>query len=382
MKPRLMLPGPTPIPEKILNTLSYPLINHRGEEFAYILKEVIEGLRWVFQTKNDIMILPCSGTGGMEAVVVNALSPGDKVLCIINGVFGERFATIANCFGINVERLDFKTAQPFDLKIIEQRLEQDNNKEIKAVLMVHSETSTSMLNPLKEVSDLVKNHGCLMLVDGISSVGTVDIKNDEWGIDFLITASQKGFLVPPGLTFVSVSEKGWQAVKSSKSPRFYWDFRKHKEFMIKGQPFTTTPISLFFALKESLSFMKNQGLENIFKNYDFLTRITREAIRAIGLSLLIPDDKMASRSVTAILVPDGITPDMIKKKIKQDFNIELAGGQKDLKDKIFRIGHLGYQDPMDILSTISALEITLLRLGFNLKGSGVKTIQELLKDVQ
>ena len=375
----LMIPGPTPVPQTALIELGKAPLGHRSSEFSAILKETYENLKWLFQTKNHVFIYTSSGTGAMEAALANILNPGDKVLSLIIGNFGERLAKISTTRGANVERMQVNFGQTIDPQILKERLAQDINKEIKVITLTHSETSTGCANPLKELMEIIRGHGAISVVDGVTSVGAMDVKPDEWGIDILISGSQKGFMIPPGLSFLMASERAMKAYEECKYPSFYFDFKAYKKAFESDTTPYTPAVSLISALNETLKIMKNEGLENIFARHKRLALGLRKAIKAMGLKLFVEDDTKASDSITSILPPDGITVADIRKVLKEDFDIVVADGQNDLKGKIFRMGTLGYVCERDVIGAIGALELTLKKLGANIElGNGVKAFLESL----
>lgn len=377
IRQQLMLPGPTPIPESVLQELSAPMIGHRSAGWAELFEDVEAKVKWVFQTQNDVMSISGSGSGGLEAAVVNTLSPGDKVLALEIGVFGERFSTIAEAYGAQVDRLQFEFGTAVDLDLLEARLAADTNKEIKAVLVTHNETSTSVLNPLESIAKLVKSHGALILVDAISSLVSTNLPVDKWDLDVVVGGSQKAFMIPPGLAFVTFSDRAWEAYKSSTMPKFYFDFKYYRDYRAKSQTPWTPPITLFFGLKESLRLMQEEGLPQLFKRHEQMMKATRAGVQALGFSLFVPDENIASRAVTGIVAPEGMDAEAIRKGMLDDHHIVLAGGQRALKGKLIRVGHLGYQGLPDILSTLAALEIVMKKMGHSVElGSAVAAAQQ------
>ena len=353
---QLRIPGPTPCPPQALEAMGRQMINHRGGEFGKILNAVTGKLKQAFQTKGDVFVLTGSGTGGLEAAVVNTLSPGDKVLSISNGYFGERFSDIAESYGAQLIRLTFEWGKPVDLKAVEKALKADGN--IKAVLATHNETSTGMTNDIKEISAMVKKFDKLLLVDAISSLGCIDLPTDGWNCDIVVTASQKGWMVPPGLAMISVSEKAWQAHAQAKMPRYYWDFGKAKDFLQKGQTPWTPAISIFYALDTTLDLMLSEGLDNIFARHARVARMARNGVKSLGFSLF-PDEKYASNTVTAVNATDKIDVPKLIQILREEYEVILAGGQQKLSGKIFRIGHLGLVYEKDIKSVLEALNKAL-----------------------
>jgi aspartate aminotransferase-like enzyme len=355
---QLRIPGPTPCPPQALEAMGRQMINHRGGEFGKILNSITGKLKQAFQTKGDVFVLTGSGTGGLEAAVVNTLSPGDKVLSLANGFFGERFADIAEEYGAEVTRLNFEWGKPVDPGAAEKALKKDGS--IKAVLVTHNETSTGVTNELKEISAVVKKLDTLLLVDAISSLGCINLPTDDWNCDIVVTASQKGWMVPPGLAMVSVSEKAWQAHTKAKMPRYYWDFTKAKDYFQKGQTPWTPAVSVFYALDVTLDLMLREGLDNIFARHARVAQTARNGVKSLGLSLF-PDEKYASNTVTAVNASDKIDVPKLIQMLQNEYEVILAGGQQKLSGKIFRIGHLGLVYEKDIKSVLEALSKALPR---------------------
>lgn len=371
----LMIPGPTPVPESALLAMAKHPIGHRSAEFSAILKEVFEDLKWLFQTKNDVFIYTSSGTGAMEAAIYNLVNPGDKVLSCIIGNFGERWAKIAESKGAVVERLTVDWGKAIDPVELKRILDADTNKEIKFVTLTHNETSSGVTNDVQTLCGMIKQHGALSIVDGITSVGAIDIKMDEWEVDVLVSGSQKGFMIPPGLAFLAASERAFEVHKQCKNPGFYFNWTAYK----KNQAQDTTPytpnVSLIVALHTTLKMMREEGLQNIFERHARLASGLRAAIKAIGLELFVKDDEIASNAITSILPPDGISVPDIRKAIKNDFDIVVADGQDMYKGKIFRMGHLGFVSERDLIASVGALEMTLAKLGYQFKkGAGVEAL--------
>ena len=376
----LMIPGPTPVPETALLAMAKHPIGHRSGDFSKIMAEVTENLKWLHQTKNDVLILASSGTGAMEAGMINFLSPGDRVLCGCNGKFGDRWAEVATAYGLQVEKITAEWGQALDTDKFRQHLEADKNKQIKAVILTHSETSTGVLNDIETINGYVKAHGeALIIVDAVTSLGAVSIPVDELGLDVVASGSQKGYMIPPGLAFVAVGPKAWTAYETAKLPRYYLDLGKYRKDAAKNTTPFTPPVNLFFALQATLRIMQAEGLENIFARHDRLKSATRAAIKALGLPLLA-SDKVASPAVTAVAPPTEVEAEKVRAIMKKRFDIALAGGQDHLKGKIFRIGHLGFVCERDILSAIAALEVTLIDLGYEsfTPGAGIAAASRVL----
>lgn len=358
---QLRIPGPTPLPDEVRQAMTRQMINHRGVVFAEMLNKVTGQLKEIFQTRNDVLLLTGSGTGGMEAAVVNIVSPGDRVLSVANGVFADRFANIARRFGAEVVSLDFEWGRAADPEMVRQTLKVEPG--IKAVMVTHNETSTGVTNPLAEISRVVKEHDKLLLVDAISSLGSINLPVDEWHCDVTITASQKGWMAPPGLAMVSVSEAAWQAQAKAKAPRFYWDFAQAKSYLERGQTPWTPAVGIMYAFETSLDMMLEEGMANVFARHARVGQAAREGIKSLGLSLFA-DEKYASDTVTAIAVSGGLEVKGMLKMLREEHGVELAGGQQILDGKIFRIGHLGLVTVADINEVISALKAVLPKSGF------------------
>lgn len=361
----LRIPGPTPCPPEVLQVLGRQMINHRGKEFEGMLKEITANLKELFQTKNDVFVLTGSGTGGLEAAIVNTLSPGDKVLSISIGVFGERFANIARLFGADVIPLNFEWGKAADPDAVHQALRSEPN--IKAVLVTHNETSTGVTNDIASISSVVKEFNKLLLVDAISSLGSINLPVDEWHCDVTITGSQKGWMVPPGLTMVSVSKEAWKAYAKARMPRFYWDFARAKSYLEKGQTPWTPAISVIFALSVSLKMMLNEGLSNIVARHAHVAKAARDGVKSLGLSIFA-DESHASNTVTAVAASNGLDTKKMLQLLREEHQVILAGGIEKLSGKIFRIGHLGWVNEDDIAKVISALKVVLPQAGFRSPG--------------
>lgn len=368
----LMIPGPTPVPEQALLALAKHPIGHRSSEFAPIMAECTENLKWLHQTQNDVLMLTASGTGAMEAGIINFLSPGDRILVGCNGKFGDRWAEVGEAYGLNVEKVTAEWGKPLDPEQFREKLEADTEKQIKAVVVTHSETSTGVLNDLETINRHVKAHGeALIIVDTVTSMGAVNVPVDEWGLDVVGSGSQKGYMIPPGLGFVSVSPKAWEAYKTAKLPRYYLDLGKYRKDAAKNSTPFTPPVNLIIALQTTLRMMKAEGLENIFARHIRQMNATRAAVKALSLPLLAPDSA-ASPAITAV-APVQVEAEKIRSILKKKFDIAMAGGQDHLKGKIFRIGHLGFVSDRDILSAIASLEAALIELGYDAfnPGAGV-----------
>lgn len=373
-KTYLMTPGPTAVPPESLLAMAKPLIHHRTPQFMNFFKEANEGLKYVFQTKNDIFTFTSSGTGAMEAAVVNFLSPGDKAIVIQGGKFGERFSDICKAYGINFIPIDVEWGNAVDLKVIEKLLKEI--PDVKAVYSTLCETSTAVLTDVKGLAGLLKNRDTILAVDAISGLGADELKVDEWGIDLVVSGSQKGLMIPPGLAFLSVSPKAWKMAEKSKCPKFYFNLKDAKKALDSNDTPWTPALTLIIGLVEALKIIKEEGVENVIKRHGILAEATREAVKALGLRVY---SNAPSNAVTAVTVPVGIDGEKLVKTLRDKYGITIAGGQSELKGKVFRIAHLGYMNRFDVIVAISAVETILHEMGykFNL-GAGVKRAEEVL----
>ncbi|MHB1127306.1 MAG: pyridoxal-phosphate-dependent aminotransferase family protein [Bacillota bacterium] len=375
----LLLPGPTPIPPRVIQAMGEPMINHRGPAFKELLEEITEGIKTIYQTQHDVVILTTSGSGAMEAAVANFISPGEKVIVASIGSFGERFFKICKNFGVVVDYIEFPNGTAINVEEIGKRLNADKKKEVKAIFAQHNETSTGVINDIEQLSQVRGNHPALLIVDAISGLAAADLQTDAWGLDVVLSGSQKAFMIPPGLAAVSVSPRAWEAAERCTNSKFYFDLKAAKESLATGQTPYTPAISVFFGLKEALRMMLEEGLDKIFDRHRLHRDMVRAAATGLGLELLA-EDSVASPSVTAIMAPAGVEVSAITGRMREKYNVVLAGGQGILKNKIFRIGHLGYVQTTDLLSAISALELVLWELGQKVKlGAGVTAAQKVLQ---
>ncbi|MBE9157705.1 alanine--glyoxylate aminotransferase family protein [Nodosilinea sp. LEGE 06152] len=374
----LMIPGPTPVPEQVLLAMAKHPMGHRSGEFSAIMAEVTENLKWLHQTQNDVLVLAASGTGAMEAGIINFLSAGDKVLVGNNGKFGERWGEVARAYGLDAHEITAEWGKPLNPDDFKAALEADTAKDIKAVIVTHSETSTGVLNDVETINRHVKAHGALIMVDAVTSLGATSVPVDEWGLDVVASGSQKGYMIPPGLAFVSVSAKAWEAYETATLPKYYLDLKPYSKNAAKNTTPFTPPVNMFFALQVALNMMQKEGLEAIFARHDRQKRATRAAMTALNLPLFGADD-CASPAITAVM-PQGVDAEQIRSVMKKQFDIVLAGGQDHLKGKIFRIGHLGFVGDRDILTAVAALEATLTHLGYDqfTPGAGVNAAGQVL----
>jgi aspartate aminotransferase-like enzyme len=344
--------------------MSRQMINHRGPEFKEIVQRITSGLQRAFETKNDVLTLTSAGTGAIEAAVVNTLSPGDRALCVSIGVFGDRFADIAKTYGVDVEKLSYEQGTAADPDQIAAALKDDAS--FKAVMVTHNETSTGVTNDLGAIARAIRGvrPDILILVDAISSLGSVPLPIDAWNLDVVFTGSQKGWMVPPGMAMVAVSKRAWDAVETAKIPRYYFDYKKAKSYLEKGETPWTPAISVYFAMDVALKKLEAEGLANIHARHARLGQFTRDGVKALGLKLLA-DERVASNTVTAVVVPEGVAGPDLNKMMRTEYNTVLAGGQGALTGKIFRIGHLGMVTEADLQACFDALKLALPRLGFS-----------------
>jgi aspartate aminotransferase-like enzyme len=376
LKRYLLAPGPTPVPSDVLLAMAAPIIHHRSPDFVPVIDSAKKGLQWLYQTKNDVLIICSTGTGGMVGTVNNFFNRDDKVLVINGGKFGERWTNICRAYGLNVEEIVVEWGYAVKPEVVEEKLKKD--KDIKGVFVQASETSTGVYHDIKALASVVKKYsGTLFVVDAISALVAHDLRTDEWGIDVMIGGSQKGVMLPPGLSFVSVSDKAWARAETSKLPKFYFNFRKERANLAKNQTNFTSPVTLIIGLNESLRMLRAEGLENVFRRHATLANATRKAVQAIGLEIYPRESP--SNSVTAIMSPPGIDGQAIYKNLREKYGITAAGGQDKAKGKIFRIAHLGYSDRFDIITAIAGIEMVLKGMGHPVKlGTGVAVAQELL----
>lgn len=377
-KTYLLAPGPTPIPESVTATFVRPIIHHRTPGFQSILDDVRSGLKYVFQTRQDVLLLSSSGTGAMEAALTNLFSRGDEVITINGGKFGERWSKIAKPHGVNSIEVKVPYGETLDPKQLEEKLKQ--HPAAKAVLFQASETSTGIRMPTQEICKITKSAGILSVCDAITACGVFDLPMDEWGIDVLITGSQKALMIPPGLSMLALSDKAWAAVENSNIPKFYFDLSRERKSAAKSSTAWTPPISLIQGLQESLRLIKDEGLHNVFKRHELLAKATRAGVQALGLELFAR--KSPSPALTAVKVPAGIKDGkLIPKTMRDKYGVTIAGGQDELEGKIFRLSHFGYADRFDVTTALSALELTLNELGHTVEfgrgvGAALRTFSE------
>jgi aspartate aminotransferase-like enzyme len=359
---QLRVPGPTPCPPEVLKAGSLQMINHRGSEFHELITQVTEDIKKVYQTKNDLLLLTGSGTGGLESAVVNLFSPGDKVLSVSIGVFGDRWASIAKTFGVDVVSVKAELGKAADPDVVKKALK--DNSGVKAVLITHNETSTGVTNDLKTLSKVVKEAGKLLVIDAISSMSSIALPVDEWGCDVVISGSQKGWMVPPGMAFVSVSAAGWKARETSKMPNFYWDYlRAKKNYDEKKENPWTPAVSIIFQLSAALRMLHKEGLQNVFDRHARCAQTVRDGVKKMGLTLFA-DPKYASNTVTSVNTPEGLDGKKLRTVMRDKYKVVISGGQQTLDGKIVRIGHLGWINDKDVKEILTAIEKSLPEAGF------------------
>ena len=360
----LRLPGPTPVPPDVVQAMSKDMIDHRGAEFAEILNRITANLQRAFLTRNDIFVFTSSGTGAMEAAIVNTLSPGERVLAISVGNFGDRFARIATAYGADVSVLKFPDGEAVDPERVRQALADD--PAVSAVLVTHNETSTGITNELEVIAGIVKGEfDKLILVDAISSLGSINLPVDAWDLDVVVAGSQKGWMCPPGLAMISVSARAWKAAETAAMPKFYFSLAEAKKSFGLGQTPWTPAISLLYGLDHALQQMLAQGdMESVYAFHQRIAQYTRDGLKALGLKLVATEEKYASNTVTAAYLPEGITDEALLNMLRDDYDIIAAEGRGLLAGRVFRIGHMGYVSSEDIDAVLAALKEALPKLGY------------------
>jgi aspartate aminotransferase-like enzyme len=376
IKQYLLSPGPTPIPNEVALAMSETMIHHRTPQFNKVFEEVRQGLKKLFGTKNDVLMLASSGTGAMEAAVSNLFSPGEKVLVINGGKFGERWLNISNAFGLNPVEIKVEWGKAVKIEEVEKQLKA--HPDTKGVMIQASETSTTTLHPVKEIAQLTRG-GPLFIVDGVTAVGVLSVPVDEWGIDALVTGSQKALMLPPGLAFIALSDRAWEKTTGAKLPRFYFDLNLERKNQQTGSGAFTPAVSLIFGLRASLSLIEREGLDQVYARHARMSRATRAAATALGLKLLAPENP--SPAATGVFLPDGIDADQVLDYLRDQMNITLAEGQDQLKGKVIRIAHVGYMGAFDVITAVAALEMALRKFGVEIPfGRGVAAAQEILME--
>lgn len=375
----IFTPGPTPVPPEVA-LAQVRMVHHRTDEFGESLARVLEGLQYVYQTRNQVMLLTSSGTGAMEAAITNCFSPGDKVVAFSGGKFGERLVELADHFGLNTIAIEHGWGENADPADLEKALAE--NPDTKGVLLTQSETSTGVVNDVKAFAGIVTKTDALFLVDAISGLGAVDLKTDEWGIDLCISGSQKGLMTPPGLAFVSVSDKAWKAIDTARLPRYYFCFKAARAAQTKDPPQTpyTPAITLVQAMDVAIRMIKEEGLENVFARHRLFARATQAAVEALGLKF-VASDRSRANVCTSVWAPEVIKSGDLVKFLRGNFGVSIAGGQGKLKGKIFRLGHVGYFDKFDIITQVAALELGLGEMGYPVEiGAGVTAALKVLAE--
>jgi aspartate aminotransferase-like enzyme len=368
LKSYLLTPGPTPVPERIALAMARPILHHRAPAFEKIFARVHEDLRWVFQTKSDVLVFAASGTGAMEGSVTNFLSKGDKAIVVDGGKFGERWGKICKAYGVEPVVIKLEWGKAVTPEQVKKAL--DENPTAKAVYVQASESSTGVAHPVKEICALTKaRQNTITVVDAISALGAFNLPMDEWGIDILLAGSQKALMLPPGLAFAAASDKAWKLAETADLPRFYFNWKKEREMQAKNQTSYTPAITLLVGLAEVLTWLKEDGLEKVFKRHERMSKAARAAMTALGMRLFTDSPSLA---LTTVLAPDGIDTDKLVKVLRDKYGVTLVGGQDQAKGKIFRIAHLGYFDEFDICTAVVAIERGLADLGAKIEfGKGV-----------
>jgi len=375
LKRFLITPGPTPVPPEVLLAGAEPIVHHRAPRFVEIFNECVAGLQYVYQTANDVVIFAASGTGAMEAAVVNVVNPGDKVIVASVGNFGERWVKLATKWGAEVVALEFEWGTKADPAAIAAALAE--NPDAKAVYVQFSETSTGVVNDIQAIGEICAATPAILVVDAISGLGATDLPTDAWKVDVCVAGSQKALMIPPGLAMVAVSEKAWKVVEQCATPRFYFDWVSARAKAKDGQTPFTPAVSLFVMLNKAIEMIRDEGLATVFERHRVLSCGCKEGVKALGLELFGPDDPQAN-SVTAVKVPAGVDGGKIGKLARDRYGVWLAGGQGRLKGQIFRFGHCGYFGASDILVGLGVLEMVLAELGYDVKwGASVGAAEQI-----
>ena len=369
----LQIPGPTNVPDRVLRAMDYPTIDHRGPEFAEIAKRVLDKIKLIFKTSEPVIIYPGSGTGAWEAAIVNTLNEGDKVLMFETGEFSGKWWDIAEKLKLKGDFVEGDWRTGADPEIVEKKLKEDTNKEIKAVFVVHNETSTGIASRIGEIRKAMDNanHPALLMVDTISSLASIDYKHEEWKVDVTVGGSQKGLLLPPGLSFNAISSKALEAYKNSKLPKSYWDWKPMLDNNKNGFFPYTPATNLFYGLDEAINMLLEEGLENVFARHKRHAEATRLAVKAWGLEILCKNPDEYSNSLTAVMMPDGHDADALRKVILDNYNMSLGMGLNKVKGKVFRIGHLGDFNDLMLSGTLAGVEMGLAKAGVPFKKGGI-----------
>ncbi|MET0486149.1 MAG: alanine--glyoxylate aminotransferase family protein [Candidatus Rokuibacteriota bacterium] len=376
-KYQLMAPGPTPVPSEVLLAMAQPILHHRTPEYEALFIEVLAGLKRLVQTSQDVIPLACSGTGAMEAAVVNTLSAGDTVVVVSAGKFGERWLDLCRAFGINVVEVKAPYGETVSPERVAEALK--TTPGIKAVLVQHSETSTGVLHDVRGYAAVTRGTDAILVVDAVSSLGIADLPMDAWGVDVVVAGSQKGLMLPPGLGFCALSEKAWVKNKTAKLPRYYLDLAEERKTLARNEAHFTPAVSIVVGLRTVIQMLEREGLANVFKRHDRLARATRAGVEALGLGLFCK--ATPSPAVTAVMAPAGVNTEQIVKAYSQSHNITIAGGQGEMKGGVFRLGHMGYAAEFDVIASLSALEQVLAEIGQPVDfGAGVRGAQKVFAE--
>lgn len=378
-KKYLMTPGPTPVPAEVLLAQARPMIHHRTPDFSATVRECVEGLKYIFQTENDVLMFASSGTGAMESSVVNCFSPGDTVIVCRNGKFGDRMKQLCETYNLEVVDLAYGWQSAVDPSDVERALVE--HPDARGVIVTQSETSSGVLNDVKAIGAITRDYpDCVLIVDSITGIGAVECKTDEWGLDIVMTGSQKGLMLPPGLAALSVSPKAWKAYERSTLPKFYFDWEKYRKNLEKDTTPFTPAVTLMIGLAESLKMMREEGLEQMIARHTMLAEATRKGCEALGMELFAPAEGRGS-AVTPVWVPEGVDGKQLVSVLKNKYGITIAGGQDDYAGRIIRVGHLGYFGEFDIITTLAGLEMTLTELGYEFeRGAGIKAAETVFME--
>ena len=376
----LQLPGPSNVPDRILRAMDYPTIDHRGPDFPNLANACLDGMKTIFKTNSDVIIFPASGTGAWEAALVNTINEGDLVLMVETGHFATLWKKMADKLGINTEFLETDWRRGVEPEKLLDRLKNDAEGKIKAVCVVHNETSTGSTSRIKEVRNVMNlaNHEALLMVDTISGLASMDYKHDDWGVDVTISGSQKGLMLPPGLSFNAISEKAILISKKSGMQRSYWDWQEQIEANKSGSFPYTPATNLLYGLKEAINMLHEEGLDNVFKRHDRHAKATRAAVQGWGLEVLCQEEMDYSNVLTAVKLPDGHNADELRKIILENFNMSLGNGLSKLAGKVFRIGHLGDFNDLMLMGTLSGIEMGLSLAGVPHQKGGAARASEFL----
>ena len=376
---QLRIPGPTPLPDRVVRAMSRPMVDHRGPEFAAVLAEITAGAKRVFKTSSDLLLLTSSGTGGLESAVANLVSPGDEVVVALSGNFGERFAALASAYGADVVRLEFEWGQPVEADDLEIVLER--HPKAKLLLLTHNETSTGLTNPLRELARVGRDAGRVVVVDGVSSISSIEIETDAWGVDVAVSGSQKGWMAPPGFALVSVSERAWAQQAKARSPRFYFDWKESKAWAEKGMTPFTPAVPVAFAMQEGLRMLEEEGLPNVYERHARLARATQAGLQALGFQLYAQEG-FRSHTVTSAVPPQGLDVNALRNLIDTRYGVVIAGGQGKMAGKMVRVGHLGAVAEGDVVQVIWSIEQALEELDIApADGRGVAAVTGSIRGV-